>query len=96
MARKTKGLNRVLEEIGLIELFLKVTRENPDDLSHLVIPLAEFQLEDHKQTVECVEQGKPFLAGWYTSAPEIYAAMDLHWYSVASGAFRTSKRSIRC
>jgi benzoyl-CoA reductase/2-hydroxyglutaryl-CoA dehydratase subunit BcrC/BadD/HgdB len=87
MARKTKGLDRIFEEISLIEMFIKFTEENPDDLSHLVLPQARFMLEAHRKTVDCVEQGEPFLAGWYTSAPEIYNAMDLHWYSVPAGAF---------
>jgi benzoyl-CoA reductase/2-hydroxyglutaryl-CoA dehydratase subunit BcrC/BadD/HgdB len=89
MGEQKKGLERLKEEIGLIELFIKLTKENPDEFSDLVIPLVEFRLEENKKTVECVETGEPFLSSRYTNAPEIYTAMDLHWYCVASGAFGT-------
>jgi hypothetical protein len=89
MGEQKKGLERLKEEIGLIELFIKLTKENLDEFSDLVIPLVEFRLEENKKTVECVETGEPFLSSWYTNAPEIYTAMDLHWYCVASGAFGT-------
>ena len=69
------------------ETFLKLLREHPDELSHLHVPMVENQLENNRKTVECVEQGKPFLATWYTNAPEICTAMDVHWYCQVAGAF---------
>jgi benzoyl-CoA reductase/2-hydroxyglutaryl-CoA dehydratase subunit BcrC/BadD/HgdB len=87
MVSKKQQLERTLEEIGRFEAILKLLRDNPDELSHLRIPLVENQLENNRKTVECVEQGKPFLATWYTNAPEICTAMDVHWYCQVAGAF---------
>jgi benzoyl-CoA reductase/2-hydroxyglutaryl-CoA dehydratase subunit BcrC/BadD/HgdB len=89
MVAEPKGLERMIEEIGLIELFVKDQQDNPEEFSDLVIPLARFHQEDNKRTVQCVERGEPFLASWYACAPEIYTAMDLHWYCISSGAFGT-------
>jgi benzoyl-CoA reductase/2-hydroxyglutaryl-CoA dehydratase subunit BcrC/BadD/HgdB len=87
MVDKPQGVERMIEEIGLIEMFVKLQEDNPEEFSDLIIPIALTQLEDKKRTVECVEQGEPFLASWYACAPEIYTALDLHWYCIATGAF---------
>jgi benzoyl-CoA reductase/2-hydroxyglutaryl-CoA dehydratase subunit BcrC/BadD/HgdB len=87
MEQQGKGLERTIEEIAQFEAILGLLESNPDELSHLRIPLVRNQLENHRKTVECVTQGEPLLATWYTNAPEICTAMDLHWYCQVAGAF---------
>jgi benzoyl-CoA reductase subunit B len=87
MAASDKTLERTREEIASFEAILALLQANPDELSHLRIPLVQNRLVDNRRTVECVEQGEPFIATWYTNAPEICTAMDLHWYCQVAGAF---------
>ena len=82
-----RTLERTIEEIERYEGILKLLQEFPDEMSHLHLPLVQDRLETSRKTVECVEQGKPFVATWYTNAPEICTAMDLHWYCQVAGAF---------
>ena len=87
MAGTERRLERTIEDIQRFEAILKLLEQNPDELSHLHIPLVEDRLQHARTTLECVEQGKPFLATWYSNAPEICTAMDLHWYTQVAGAF---------
>jgi benzoyl-CoA reductase/2-hydroxyglutaryl-CoA dehydratase subunit BcrC/BadD/HgdB len=86
MEPKGKGLTRTIEDIGRLELVLKILRDNPDELSHLRIPLVQNQLDTRRRIVECVEKDEPFLAAWYTTAPEICTAMDIPWYCQVADA----------
>jgi benzoyl-CoA reductase/2-hydroxyglutaryl-CoA dehydratase subunit BcrC/BadD/HgdB len=87
MGGTNRQLQRTIEDIHRYEAILKLLQENPDEMSHLHIPLVQDRLQNARETLECVEQGKPFLASWYSNAPEICTAMDLHWYCPVSGAF---------
>ena len=87
MGGNGRGLQRTIEEIQNYGAILKLLQDNPDEMSHLHVPLVQDRLETAKKTLECVEQGKPFVATWFTNAPEICTAMDLHWYCQVAGAF---------
>jgi hypothetical protein len=82
-----KTLERVYEEIANYEMIAGLIEENPDGLSHLHRPLVQNVIRQHKATVECVTEGKPLVASYFTNAPELYTAMDLHWYCLISQAF---------
>jgi benzoyl-CoA reductase/2-hydroxyglutaryl-CoA dehydratase subunit BcrC/BadD/HgdB len=87
MGETKRQLQRTIEDIQRYEAILKLLQDNPDEMSHLHIPLVQDRLQHARQTLECVEQGKPFIATWYSNAPEICTAMDLHWYCQVAGAF---------
>ena len=87
MGGNGRQLERTVEEVQQFEAILKLLQDNPDEMSHLHIPLVKDRLETARRTLECVEQGKPFVATWFTNAPEICTAMDLHWYCQVAGAF---------
>ena len=80
-------LQRVFEEIATYEAIVQMLEENPNELSHLHLPLARNVLLQHKKTVECVELGKPLAASYFTNAPEIYTAMDIHWFHLIAQSF---------
>lgn len=84
---KQKGLERVFEEIATYEAIVEMLESNPDEMSHLHLPLAKVVLWQHKKTVECIEKGKPLAASYFTNAPEIHTAMDIHWYHIIAQAF---------
>jgi len=85
--RDEKRLERVFEEIATYEAIVQMLEDNPTDLSHLHLPLARNVLLQHKKTVECVEEGKPLAASYFTNAPEIFTAMDIHWFHLIAQSF---------
>ena len=93
MGGNGRQLERTIEEVQQYGAILKLLRDNPDEMSHLHIPLVENRLESARRTLECVEQGEPFIATWYSNAPEICTAMDLHWYTQVAAAFVSAVES---
>jgi len=79
-AKKERSISRMQEEIMLFEPVLQSLRENPDEMAHLQIFIIEDLLNNNRKIIECVEQGKPFLASQYTNPVEILTAMDIPWY----------------
>jgi benzoyl-CoA reductase/2-hydroxyglutaryl-CoA dehydratase subunit BcrC/BadD/HgdB len=90
MESERKGLARTIEDIARFEWMLKLLEDNPDELSHLSIPLVRNQLDMRRRVVECVERDEPFIASWYSNAPEIYTAMDVAWYCQVADALAAS------
>jgi benzoyl-CoA reductase subunit B len=82
-----KGLERVYEEIATYEPIVQMLEENPGEMGHIHLPLAQNVLRQHKETVDCVANGKPLAASYFTNAPEIFTAMDIHWYHAIAQAF---------
>lgn len=37
-------------------------------------------LDKYDEIIDCAEGGKPFIASYFTNAPEIYTAMDVPWW----------------
>jgi len=93
MGGNGRQLERTIEEIHQYQAILNLLQDHPDEMSHLHIPLVKDRLETARRTLECVEQGKPFIATWYSNAPEICTAMDLHWYCQVAGAFVSAMES---
>jgi len=82
-----KSLERTVEDIERYEMIMNFLKDNPNELTHLRVPLVQNQLDNNRTILECAEQNKPFLAAWFTNAPEILTAMDLPWYCQFGGAF---------
>ena len=83
MGNDQRRLERTVEQVQRYEALLKLLQAQPGEVGHLQIPLLENRLAGARRTLECVEQGRPFIATWYSNAPEICTAMDLHWYCQA-------------
>jgi len=82
-----KRLERVYEEIATYEAIVQMLEENPGELSHLHLPLARNVLRQHRKTVKCVEERLPLAASYFTNSPEIFSAMDIHWYHLIAQSF---------
>jgi benzoyl-CoA reductase subunit B len=82
-----KGLERTIAERDHFEFLLKFLEESPYETSHLLIPLVKANLDHYKDTVRYIEEGKPIIASYFSNAPEIFAAMGIHWYCPVSAAF---------
>jgi len=78
--KKEKTLSRIREELAMYEPVIEVLKLEPGEMGHLQLPILENIIEQHKGTIECVEQGKTFLASQFTNPVEILTAVDVHWY----------------
>ncbi|MFO8010535.1 MAG: 2-hydroxyacyl-CoA dehydratase family protein [Dehalococcoidia bacterium] len=81
------GLERVREEIANYEGIRRLLESTPMPMNPVHLPLVKNVLHQHYKTVECVEQGKPLAATYFTNAPEIFTAMDIHWYMAIAQSF---------
>ncbi len=79
--KNQRRLERVLEDISSAEMALQFLEQSPGELNHLYIPLLKHTLRVNRKTVECVEQERPLVASYFSNAPEICAAMDIHWFT---------------
>jgi len=86
----TKGLERTYEARDRMRAIIQAIEQNPTEQSQGQLSLLKSSLEGQEKTIQCVEEGKPFLASFYANAAEIYAAMDIHWYCIAAGALMGS------
>ncbi len=82
-----KGLERVYEDVATYEGIVQMLEENPSDMNHIHLPLAKNVIRQHQRTIDCVMNGKPLAASYFTNAPEIFTAMDIHWYHAIAQAF---------
>lgn len=82
-----KGLERVFEEIATYEAIIMGLEAAPNEMTHLHLPLAKMVLWQHQKTVECIEQRKPLAASYFSNCPEIFTAMDIHWYQIIAQSF---------
>ena len=79
--RQQKRLEKLLKEREIIDVMVKAFTQSPTADDKLSTELAKVTLEHYNRIIKCVEEGKPFIYSYYACSPEIYAAMDLPWYS---------------
>jgi benzoyl-CoA reductase/2-hydroxyglutaryl-CoA dehydratase subunit BcrC/BadD/HgdB len=77
------AIKRLKEEIDFIHIGLERLDQSTADTANLNKTLLQAMLEHNEKLLQAYDDGKPFIASYYANAPEIYAAMDLPWYSVA-------------
>ncbi len=78
--KKERSLSRIREELEMYNSVLELLKVEPGEMGHLQIPVIEGFNAQHKMTIECVEEGKTFLASQFTNPSEILSAMDIRWY----------------
>ncbi len=77
-----KKLTRYVRSVEKWRQLLAVLAAQPRSRrSELTMGIVSMLLEQDETTIDCALNNKPFLSSWYGSAPEIYAAMDLHYIS---------------
>lgn len=82
-----KRLARTREEAANYAVALQFVEAEPGELGHLHAHLLRNMLRIHSRTVECVENGEPLIASYFTNAPEIHTAMDIHWFCLVAQSF---------
>ncbi len=53
----------------------------------LQVQLLDIMLDAKEVIIDCVENDKPFIAGYFCNAPELFHAMDLPWYMIMETPF---------
>jgi len=85
--RLEKGLQRFREERDWYKFLIESLRQNPTDETEIMAAVPQVVIENYDIILRCAEEGKPFIGGWFCIGPEIYAAMDLPWYSILQNPF---------
>jgi len=84
-------LQRIREELDWYTAALKEVDKLPVDETKLWTPVMKAQAEDYEETIRCVEEGKPLLASYWSVCPEIYRAMDIHYFCIQGHHFQQSQ-----
>lgn len=86
---KAKSLIRYKKERDWFKFLLDTLRlfPEPTEEDKLQMKLLDIMLDSKQQVIDCSEQGKPFIAGYFCNAPEVFHAMDLPWYMLMETPF---------
>ncbi|QEM67699.1 2-hydroxyacyl-CoA dehydratase [Geobacter sp. FeAm09] len=79
MSNEKRGLQRFCEYRDRIQSFIDGISSSPEP-NPVLLKFFGIILENDKKTIDCIENNKPLLSGWYGNAPEIFAAMDVHYF----------------
>jgi len=88
--KKELSLSRIKEEVAMFEPVAQLLEVEPGEMGHLQLPIMQSILEQHRKTIDCVENNLPFLASQFTDPVEILTAMDVHWYFHVQQLFAAS------
>lgn len=74
-----RGLQRFYEYRDRIRGIISQIEASPEP-NPVLLKFFGLVLENDEKTIDCIEHDKPLLSSWYGSAPEIYAAMGIHYF----------------
>jgi benzoyl-CoA reductase/2-hydroxyglutaryl-CoA dehydratase subunit BcrC/BadD/HgdB len=86
-AVKAKALARYKQERDWFILMKEAAKQMPGEVGKLQVKLLEILLESKQTVVDCVEQEKPFIGGYFCNAPELFNAMNLPWFMLMETPF---------
>jgi hypothetical protein len=86
-AVREKSLARYKQERDWFALLREGTKALPGEEGRLQEKLLTILLDSKETVVDCVENEKPFIAGYFCNAPELFHAMDLPWYMLMETPF---------
>lgn len=81
MQTTNRALERFYEYRDRVKGFIEGIEQSPEP-NPALLKFFSLILENDEKTIDCIEHNKPLLSSWYGNAPEIYAAMDIHYYTV--------------
>jgi benzoyl-CoA reductase subunit B len=74
------GLKRTIEYRDRLKNILDEMENLPPEIQNPIqMGFLRCIMEHDEKTIECIETGKPLVSTWYGNAPEILAAMDIHF-----------------
>ena len=84
---RAKSLARYKQERDWFALLLGATKQLGTEEGRLQEKLLTILLDSKETVVDCVENNKPFIGGYFCNAPELFHAMDLPWYMLMETPF---------
>jgi benzoyl-CoA reductase subunit B len=78
--KKERSISRMREEVAFFEPVLEILKASPGDMEKLQHFVVGNIVNNDREIIQCVEQGKPFLSAQFTHPVEILTAMDIPWY----------------
>ncbi len=86
-AIKEKSLTRYKQERDWFALLAEGAKAMPGEEGKLQVQLLDILLDSKQAVVDCVENDKPFIGGYFCNAPELFHAMDLPWFMLMETPF---------
>jgi benzoyl-CoA reductase/2-hydroxyglutaryl-CoA dehydratase subunit BcrC/BadD/HgdB len=86
-AVKKKALARYKEERDWFKILHDATKVMPGEEYRLQEKLLTILLDSKATVVDCVENEKPFIGGYFCNAPELFNAMNLPWFMLMETPF---------
>ncbi len=80
-------LKRYKQERDWFKMLLDTVELLPGEENRLQEKLLHILLASKESVLDCAEHGKPFVAGYFCNAPQIFHAMDLTWYMLMETPF---------
>lgn len=85
--QEIEGLARYKQEREWFQFLSGMLEMAPDEISHLSAEVTKITVDRYDEIITCVEEGRPFIAGYFCAAPEIYEAMGMPWYMIMQTPF---------
>ena len=86
-AVKKKSLARYKQERDWFALLYDAVKQMPGEEARLQEKMLTILLDAKETVVDCVENDKPFIGGYFCNAPELFNAMNLPWFMVMETPF---------
>jgi benzoyl-CoA reductase/2-hydroxyglutaryl-CoA dehydratase subunit BcrC/BadD/HgdB len=86
-AVKKKSLERYKQERDWFAILHDATKQMPGEEARLQEKLLTILLDSKETVVDCVENDKPFIGGYFCNAPELFNAMNLPWFMLMETPF---------
>jgi len=86
-AVKKKSLERYKQERDWFAILRDATTQMPGEEFRLQEKLLTILLDSKETVVDCVENDKPFIGGYFCNAPELFNAMNLPWFMLMETPF---------
>jgi len=86
-AVKKKSLERYKQERDWFAILKDATKQMPGEEFRLQEKLLTILLDSKETVVDCVENDKPFIGGYFCNAPELFNAMNLPWFMLMETPF---------
>ncbi len=84
---REKGIVRFREERDWYKFLIEQMKLSLTEEMELSLRVTQMVVDNYDRVIACVDEDKPFIGGFFCSAPEIYAAMDLPWYMIMQTPF---------
>ena len=82
-----RSLSRYKAERDHFAMLLELAKTMPGDVGELYVKNLQILLDAKENILDCAYNDKPFIAGYFCNAPELFNAMELPWYMIMETPF---------